>query len=186
MIEEIKIEQTKPVYYPVDKTRPVKLDLGSGLNQMAHSDGWIHQDGSPANGIEIVCDWENIPLESGVVDVIRLGDVIEHIPGWRLDVIMREWNRIMKIGCECLATTPNFDYSCEMYYKKKMTYHEAQQNLYGDRANYYCTHYLTYTFESLKLVLEKYGFGNIDFSGSPGLPSTAWWIVAKFNKIKDV
>jgi predicted SAM-dependent methyltransferase len=192
MIQVVKRIEEKPKiekgYYPVDKTKPVKLDLGSGLNQMPEEDGWIHQDSHEAKGIEIVSDWKNIPLESGVVDIIRLGDVIEHIKPWEIDIVMKEWNRIMKIGCKCHLTTPNFLYSCQEFYLGKMDYNTAQQNLYGDRANFECTHYLTYTFESLKEILEKYGFGEIDFSESPGMSetSTAWWIVANFIKIKNI
>jgi predicted SAM-dependent methyltransferase len=172
--------------YVIDKSQPVKLDLGSGLNQMPHEDGWIHQDVSSANGIEIVCEWKKIPLESGIVDICRMGDIIEHIFPDDKDTILKEWNRILKIGAKVHLTTPNFDYSCREYTLGRMTLHEAQQNLYGDRMNQWSIHWGTYTLLTLRETLEKYGFGEIDFSESPGEKNCPWWIVANFIKINNV
>jgi len=178
-------------YYKVDKSKPVKLDLGSGLNLYKginndELEQWIHQDGDKAYHVEIVCDWRDIPLESGVVDEFHSSDTIEHIPPWDKDVILKEWNRIMKIGCKVHLATPNFNFSCIQYATGKMTLQEAQQNLYGDRAGFYHVHYETYTVETLTETLEKYGFGELDFSESPGFPGTVWWIVVHCKKVRNV
>lgn len=177
--------------FEVDKTKPFKLDLGSGLNLYKgvnndELEEWIHLDGDSAEHIEIICDWNKIPLENECVDFLHSSETIEHIPPWDKDTTLREWNRILKIGCECIFTTPNFDYSCIQYATGKMSLHEAQQNLYGDRAGYHHIHYGTYTMETLMETLEKYGFSDIDFSGSPGSSDLPWWLVVKCKKIRNV
>lgn len=184
----IKKEYVAP--YKIDKSKPVKVDLGSGLNYYKGINNdeigqWIHIDGDPAPHVEIVCDWVNIPIESGVVDELHSSETVEHIPPWDHEKTFTEWNRVLKIGGVFFGTTPNFNWSATQYAMGKMDYDTAQANLYGDRAGYHHVHYQTYTKETLTLLLEKYGFGEIDFSGSPGLPNTAWWLVFTCKKIKN-
>lgn len=174
----------------IDYSKPVKVDLGCGINLYKgvnndEIEDWIHIDGDPNVHIEIVCDWKKIPLPSGVVDEMHSSETVEHVPYWDRDIVFPEWNRILKMGARFFGSTPNFEYSAKQYTNGKMTYHEAMQNLYGDRAGYHHIHYQTYTFETLKELLEKYGFGEIDFSKSPGLPGTAWWIVFECKKVRD-
>jgi len=179
--------------YPIDKSKPVKIDLGSGINYYKgindnEIDEWIHVDGDKAPHVEIVCDFaKGIPVETGIADEIHSSEVLEHIPPFLHDKIMKEFNRIMKIGCKCLFTVPNFEYTVREYYHGRMTYEIAQRNLFGDRENsYYHCHFQCFNKESATKFLEKYGFGNIDFSKSPGLPDIEWWLVIHCEKVKNV
>ena len=184
--------------FKIDTSKPVKLDVGSGINYYKgpnddESDEWIHLDCDPAPHVEIVCRIEKgIPIESGAVDQLHTSEFIEHLPKWLESPIMGEINRVMKIGAELLATTPSLEYSMEEYLAGRMTHGQVMANYYGDQfgtveePGYQHCHYRLFDEGSLMGFLEKWGFGEIDLSGSPGLPNTPWWFVIKAKKVKDV
>lgn len=185
-------------YYKIDKTKPVRVDIGSGINYYKGEtnkdiDDIIHIDCDPAEHVEIVCRIEKgIPIETGVVDEVHSSEFIEHLPKWLEEPIMKEMNRIMKIGATLLATTPSLRYSMEEYLAGRMNYKAVMANYYGDQfgtvdnPGYQHCHYRLFDQESLIIFLKKWGFGEIDLSKSPGLPNTPWWFVIDAKKIKDV
>jgi predicted SAM-dependent methyltransferase len=160
-----------------------KLDLACGLNLMKPLEDWIHLDIHEGPHIEIVCDFKYMPLIDKSIDWIHAGDCIEHIENWNLDQTLREWNRVLKIGGVFEGTTPNLDNAIRSYIGGRIDYNWLIQNLYGDRESY-----LLYTAEELNKVLIKYGFDEVDFSGSPGIGSEygMWWLVFKTTKVRDV
>ena len=184
-------------YYKVDKTKPVKVDLGSGINYYkglnnSEIDEYIHIDGDAAEHVEIVCDFEKgIPIETGVVDILHMSEVIEHLPKWLEQPIMKEVNRMMKIGATYLATTPSLKYSMVEYLAGRMSHKEVMANYYGDQfgtvdnPGYHHCHYRLFDKESLIEFLDKWGFGEIDLTGSPG-GNIPWWFVIKAKKVRDV
>jgi len=168
-----------------------KLDIGSGLNYYKgvnndEIDEWIHLDGDPAPHVEIVCKWDNIPIEDGLVDTVHSSETLEHIPVWEMDKVMKEWNRIMKIGCHFFGTTPSLAYVCKEFTNGNMNYINTVRNLYGDGAGYHHTHYHLFTIDELKYFLTKYGFGEIDFSQSPGDSTAPFWIIFSCIKVKNI
>lgn len=178
--------------YVIDKSQPVKIDLGSGINYYKgvnddEIDEWIHVDTDTAPHVEIVCNFQNgIPIESNVADAVHASEVIEHIPKFFEAAIMSEFNRIMKIGCSFFGTTPNMTYSFEEYLAGRMPYKTVMANLYGDQFYYPHCHYRLFTEESIVEFLDKWGFGEIDLSNSPGRPSTPWWLVFSCKKVRNV
>ena len=185
-------------YYKFDKNKPVKLDIGSGINYYKGENDneieeWTHLDCDPAPHVEIVCRIENgIPIEDGVVDKLHSSEFIEHLPKWMEEPIMKEINRVMKIGAEFIGTTPSLKYSMEEYLAGRMTYREVMSNYYGDQfgtvenPGYQHCHYRLFDRQSLIEFLEKWGFGEIDLSRSPGNPLTSWWFVFSCKKIRNV
>lgn len=190
------------VFIPIDLNNPVKIDIGAGdKNQkgmpnehepLDTRDEWIHIDGVPADHIEIVCDFAEIPIPTGIADEIFSGDTIEHIISDKIDATLREWNRIMKIGGIFTGRTPNLHSTMIRYVKGELSLQDATGALYGSQDSMWQQHYVTYTADTIKTLLEKYGFGNVDLTGSPGYdkntqtPNDAWWIVFQCKKISNV
>jgi len=180
-------------YYPIDKSKPVKIDLASGINYYKGKnndeiDEWIHVDIDKAEHVEIQCNFaEGIPIESGIADEVHSSEFLEHIVNFHEVAIMSEFNRIMKIGCRFFGTTPNCIYSFKEFLAGRMDYDMMQRNLYGDRSNHYghC-HYRTFTEGELINFLERWGFGDINLSESPGRPAEPWWLVFDCVKVRDV
>lgn len=166
----------------------MKLDIGSGAHYKQPLEEWTHLDLSKGDHTEIVCDFGSIPLDSGSVEEIHIGDVIEHVPGWRHDEVLKEWNRVLKIGGIITGSTPNIDRVMRAYARGEagMTLHDALLNLYGWANHPQQQHYMTFTKETLRELMAKYGFDINDYSKSPGNPSEPWWLVFSGRKVQDV
>lgn len=158
-----------------------KVDLGCGLNQHEKElEEWIYVDGDSALGIDIVCDWNFIPIESESVDEIHTSDTIEHVKTWEYDITFPEWNRIMKIGGKIWGTTPARNYIIKAAYEGLENEVWIQRNLYGDGNGFAHTHYTTFTQEKLTALLEKYGWGEVRYE------PIEWWIHFTATKIKNL
>jgi predicted SAM-dependent methyltransferase len=185
------LSEISPQFYPIDKSKIVKIDLASGINYYKGKhddeiDEWIHIDHDTAPHVEIVCDFvKGIPIEDNVADEVHSSEFLEHICPWQESIIMKEFNRIMKIGCRFFGTTPSLSYVCREFNAGRMDYWYASRNLYGDGNGYPHTHYRLFTIEELAKFLNKWGFGNLDFTESPGAPNE-FWIVFNCIKIKNV
>ncbi len=168
----------------------VKLSIGAGLHTKKPLDEWINMDGCVNPEIDLVCTFDKIPLPDKCVDVMELGDVIEHLVMWERDKILKEWFRLLKIGGSIRVSTPNLHRTMVDYANGKMDLKLAIQNIYAWMTTPYEQHYYTYTVETLTAVLEEYGFGNIDFAESPGDPNPdrrmSWWLVCHAVKLKDI
>ena len=214
-VERLKDKLSLPV---------VKLSIGCGLHWMRPLEEWINLDGLSNEHTDIVAEFGDIPLPNECVDVLELGDTIEHLVPWRRDEILKEWFRVLKVGGKVRVGTPNFhramtqytlntifgeempngwlDITCTDSQGKTHTrkYHimgsdvapleQARRCIYAWGTNAYEQHYHTYTMETLKEVLEQFGFGDIDFSDSPpqeqNNPKDSWWLVCHATKIKNV
>lgn len=171
------------------KLPQVKLDVGSGNHNLKQPlDEWVRIDGCEGDKVDIICDFGEIPLPSGVADILWNGDVIEHIPMWEHDRVLGEWNRLLKIGGEIAGQTPNLHRIMVDYTSGKLSLEDATNGLYGWHDSVWQQHYLTFTTETLTKLLEKYGFGDVAFYGSPGSndPHTAWWLCFQAKKIKNL
>jgi hypothetical protein len=153
--ERLKVKLSLPV---------VKLDLCCGLHHRKPIEEFIHHDGHPNELTEVVSEFGDLPFEDETFDYCEAGDCIEHIVGWRTDEVLREWNRVMKIGSVTKFHTPNLHRCCVDYTNGKMNLKELMQNLYGWQNHEYQSHYTLYTVESLSKVLTDYGYGDFDFS----------------------
>lgn len=158
----------------------VKVDLGCGLNRHEREKNeYIYIDGDKADGIDIVCDWNNISLESGIVDEVHSSDTIEHVMPIDYDITFKEWNRILKIGGWLWGTTPNRTEIIRRAYEGLADEDWIQHNLYGHGLGLKHTHYTTFTKKKLTEVLEKYGFEVI-------IDPHDGWIHFTATKVRDI
>ena len=159
----------------------VKVDLGCGLNRHEREKNeYIYIDGDKADGIDIVCDWNEIPLPDNSVDEIHTSDTIEHVKTWEYHLTFPEWNRTLKVGGKLWGTTPDRDWVIKCAYEGMMDQEWIQHNLYGHGMGYKHTHYTTFTRAKLKEVLELYGFGNVEFA------PVKEWIHFTATKVRDL
>lgn len=167
----------------------VKVDLGCGIRNRKQPEAeWIHLDIQDIPGIDLVCDFATMPFSDKQVDMIHAADVIEHVAPYDIDKVLREWNRVLKVGGTFTGATPNLHSTMIRYAKNELSLKDAIGALYGSNEHVYQHHFITYTVDTLRELLEKYGFGEIDFSESPGSenPHGAWWIVWSCKKVKDL
>jgi predicted SAM-dependent methyltransferase len=164
----------------------MKLDIGCGLNTKKPLEDWTHLDIDEGPHIELVTDFGDIPLDDGAVDEIWIGDVIEHVPPWRHQEVLSEWNRVLKLNGRLSGTTPRLETVIRKYLNQEIDFDWLLQNLYGDRNGYPNQHYTLFTEHTLDILLRQYGFDNVDYSGSPGPKEQPWWIVFDTKKVRDL
>jgi len=169
----------------------VKIDMGSGAHNMRRPlEEWIRVDGMAHENIDVVCDFGHVPLPPKCADFMWSGDTIEHIPTWEMKTILGEWNRLLKIGGKFEGQTPNLHATMVRYVKGELSLNDATCCLYGWHDHPYQQHYVTYTTDTLAVLLKEYGFDNITFNGSPGVSPgdemNAWWLCFQCVKVKDV
>lgn len=172
----------------VEIRHPFKLDIGSSGPswQCLPLEEWTHLDCVAAPHVELVTDFGAIRLPDGVCDEIHLGDVIEHVPVWRLDEVLREWNRVCAPGARVTGRSPNPDRCLRDYHEGKMSLADLLGALYGKGDCPEQVHYMTYGRADLSALFAKYGFEVTDFSGSPGPADRSWWHVFAGVKVRDL
>lgn len=161
----------------------VRCDLSCGLNFHGGKDSeWIHIDADPADGMDIVTDWNELDkhLPEKCVDELHFSDAIEHIRTWQSDTTMGQINRIVKIGGIFWGTTPNRDYIFKAAIHGLHDEEWIQRNIFGDGNGYGHTHYRVFTKPLLKEYLEKYGFGEVEFK------PIEQWIHWTCKKVRDI
>jgi SAM-dependent methyltransferase len=166
----------------------VRLEIGAGnpgINQGPRPlEDWIHQDLNPAEHIELVCDFGNIPLDDATVDEIFIGDVVEHIPQWRYEAVLPEWHRLLVPGGILRGRCPNIERVMRDFAEDKLSWHDALQGIYGSGEVPWQVHYNGFSPTSLEQLLNQYGFIDFDYSESPGPAERPWWLV--FSARKDI
>ena len=170
----------------------IKLDIGSGdHNIKMPKEEWVHIDGCSGSNVDLVMDFfkEKLPFDNEKVDEIWLGDIIEHIPTYHYEVL-KDWNRVLKIGGKIAGQTPNLHSVMMRYAKGELNIKDAETSLYGWHDHPYQQHYVTFTIDSLTEVMKQHGFEQGDFTKSPGyLPnniSMCWWLCFDFCKVRSL
>jgi hypothetical protein len=146
----------------------VKLSFGSGEKR---SPGFVHLDGQPYPGIDIVHVWSPsnpVPLPDGSVDEVLLAlDVLEHFSRHTAPELVKEWSRLCAPGCVLILTT--IEIHRMMSWLREIPGEEldvieglyCRQNFAGN------WHLWCYSRASLRDLLQRYGFVVEKFQEAP-------------------
>lgn len=170
-----------------------KVEIGSGYSPHP---GYLHLDirkGLPQ--LDYVCDFskEPLPFEDEEVSELLANHLIEHLSFRTLPFVLKEWHRVLAPGGKLILRTPNLRFICEMYLAGKTTPEWPGDESYikthlsaevtpswwailklfsgqDYEANF---HHLCFDFPTLKSLLSRYGFTEIqeekfDKTFSPG------------------
>lgn len=165
----------------------IKVDIGCGFIKKT-SEEYIWVDGDKRVKCDIHADFGYLPFEDNSVDEIVCNDIIEHIPQYRYNEVLTEFNRILKLGGKIKGACPNLHSTMIRYANNEVSLSDALGAIYGSGENEFQVHYNGFTIFTLQDLLTEYGFGFIDFNESPGseYPMESWWIVFTGEKIKDL
>ena len=167
--------------------------LNVGPSPIWKKDGWITLDHklSRVDQKAILGDADNIPLENSTCETVFCSHVIEHIPNYKFEKILLEFNRVLKKDGIVRILSPDLLVLAKAYVEKDQTFYkkllEEDENLRTD-LGYGGTfmncivspgqdtvvfnnslsefigglgHIYLYDFEMLKILLEKYGFYDV-------------------------
>lgn len=167
--------------------------LNVGPSPIWKKDGWITLDHklSRVDQKAILGDADNIPLENSTCETVFCSHVIEHIPNYKFEKVLLEFNRVLKKDGIVRILSPDLLVLAKAYVEKDQTFYkkllEEDENLRTD-LGYGGTfmncivspgqdtvvfnnslsefigglgHIYLYDFEMLKILLEKYGFYDV-------------------------
>jgi len=127
-----------------------------------------------------------MPFRDDSFSEILARDVIEHIPAWKMPVVLLELNRVLELGGVIRGVTPNPDSIMRQYANGEISLYTAITGLYGWAIRPYEQHYVTYTMGAITRLFAHFGFSIDDYSESPGPEECPWWIIFRGTKIADV
>lgn len=150
--------------------KSIKLEIGAGKKPRTD---FITCDIRDLENVDVKCDTKNLPYENGTVDEIYSRHLIEHFSFRDFLIVLKEWNRVLKIDGEVYIICPNLMWhleqivngSHESFFTKERGKNDRYWgfgSLFGWQQNEHDFHKFGYYFELLKDVLEKMGFGNIE------------------------
>lgn len=164
-------------------------DLGSGpvspymLDEGKTVSFDIREDVKP----DVVCDLRHIPVPDQTFDIVFSSHVLEHFGFTKVDKVIKEWSRILKVGGELRLVVPNLRYVGKRLQEDSMQATDMWV-LYGEQDYPKNFHASGYTPKLLKALIESTGYyENIQikegFLEGPEGPDS-WNLQLKATKIK--
>jgi hypothetical protein len=139
----------------------VKLHLGCGVRNFGPS--WDHIDLSQHSHIDSH-DVRSLPYKDDSVDIIYNCGLLQYFDDLEIPSILREWNRVLKIGSTLRISNPDFQVIAKLYSNKKYPLSSFIGPLFGrwdtgDSEYVYCKN----AFDEPKLFsfLDGGGFSDI-------------------------
>ena len=152
-----------------------KLQIGSGVNILP---GWLNTDLNPAKGIMSMDATKRFPFGDCTFDYIFTEHCIEHLE-YRVGAqLVQECYRVLKPGGRLRISTPDLRFLIELYDENKTELQKryivwAIDKFIRDTENYTDTfvinnffrawgHKFIYDYKTLKSLLNKCGFGDVE------------------------
>ncbi len=149
------------------KSTGVRLNLGCGR---AIIPGYINADISPADGVDLVVDLNNIGALKeyewyGRVEFVYLSHVLEHFPTAQIPSILKELCSMLREGGELRIAVPDLDKICQLYVKNIDWFNPPHNPwlglIYGGQLDAYDFHKTGYNFAYLRWLLLSVGFTTV-------------------------
>lgn len=135
----------------------MKINLGCG-NDIQR--GYINIDTRSIEGVDLICNIEDLPYTNNTIDEIRAIDVIEHIPWAKQQELFKYYYSLLKKGGFLHIQVPDLDNILNM--RNKVHDIKIIRWLFGGQDYPSNFHYTVFTKKWIKELLENAGFKNID------------------------
>lgn len=135
-----------------------KLHIGCGVKYIP---GFIHIDVRELPHVDYVTPADKLDMFADQsVDLIYSCHMLEHLHRNEVEVVLREWHRVLKQGGTLRLAVPDFEKIAEVYLKTKDL--KSLLGLLVGRQDYpENTHYGVFDFAYLSEILSNIGFKNI-------------------------
>lgn len=134
----------------------MRLIIGANERQLP---GYIHHDALDLPGIDIVCDFWNLPkhVEPKSCSEIQMTHVLEHFPMADTRSALKLVKGLLKDGGRFYIEVPNFSWHAQMI-AEDPTNRQIVEYAYGGQKDEYDYHYNGFTPEILEEDLLEAGF----------------------------
>lgn len=139
----------------------LKLHLGSGARKLR---GFVSIDINPEAMPDYIRDISNLhDIDSGSVQEIYSSHAIEYFDSLEVEMILREWRRILSPEGKLFIAVPDFDSLIQIYNQTK-SLSTIIGPLFGrwQVKDYFIYHKSVWTIESLTKVLLNSGFTSVE------------------------
>lgn len=114
---------------PKQKVPGIRLNIGSGADYKPH---FLNVDKYDSTA-DVNWDIANLPLRNNSVSQIICYSVLEHLPQADILRILKEFNRVLKVGGNLILTVPDMVSACERFLKDPEDDY-ALARIYGHQA----------------------------------------------------
>lgn len=136
----------------VENLNPRKLNVGCGLDIR---DDYLNIDARELNGVDIVAEAADLPLDTGSVDEILASHLLEHFTEVKVEQILTHWFKLLKSGGKIVAILPDIQSMMDQYQRGEITWDELRRIVFGDQDYVGDFHYNMYSVESFESLVRK-------------------------------
>ena len=109
--------------------RPIRLHLGSGRHPWPSN--WVDID--LEGEVDIKHDVTKLPMfEDGSVDEIQAIHLFEHLPRLEVEIVLKEWKRVLKIGGKLVLEMPSMDKIAQLIVNGEKNLRLTLLGIFGD------------------------------------------------------
>lgn len=145
---------------PEKNKKGIKLDLGSGnpLEGEIQPQGYVLQDISPHEGIDLVCDIRDIRnnVNDKWCSEVRISHVLEHFSRKEMSLVLNDLKAILQDNGTLVVIVPNFMYFVQLLAEGNEE--SAMIHTYGGQLDEFDFHKNGFTRNVLAKVMREHGF----------------------------
>lgn len=134
---------------------PLFLNLGCGDDIR---EGFVNIDLYSDNPKVVYMDIRKLQLPDNSVSLILANDILEHFSHREIDLILKEWNRVLIPGKEIIIRVPSLKLQAKAYLEGKWDADIASYMIFGGQTNPGDYHFNAFDIESIKKHLVNTGF----------------------------
>ena len=144
---DLKIKQLESI--------KLKLHIGCGKKYIS---GYKHLDVIDFEHVDFVCDTRKLSMiGDATVSEIYACHILEHVERNEVVTVLKEWNRVLKVGGVLRVAVPDFEAIVAEYQESKGL-NRFQGLLYGGQTYDYNFHHVAFDVEVLTSFLTEAGF----------------------------
>lgn len=108
---------------------------------------------------------QSLPFTNETVDEIIMLHILEHLPAYKVDDLIHEFNRVLKSGGKIYIAVPDIIETAKLLVNSRSFEEEdwAIRLIYGTQKNEFSHHFYGYTKRTLEKLFTKHGFGNFKY-----------------------
>ena len=147
--------------FPNPLPETLKLNLGCGTDVKP---GWINIDLFSNDPSVVKMDIRKLEIPDGVVDEILASDVLEHFSHREVDLVLKEWARVLKPSGSITIRCPNLKLQMEAYLRGDWDADIASYMIFGGQTNPGDYHCVGFDRISIEKHLNRAGFYIISYT----------------------
>jgi predicted SAM-dependent methyltransferase len=152
----------------------LKLNLGCGSDK---KQGFTNVDIRPEVKPDLVHNLENVPypFKGDSIEEIIAKDVLEHVSYRKIEIVLKEWYRILQGGGKIYIQTPDMmALANRVILTKVYGWFDMSYWIYGAQDYPDNTHKTAFTIPELQKLLEQIGFKVDKIHGDSGTNLMCW------------